>query len=70
MADKPNVQIGPSSMTCLTIVFVILKALGYIEWSWVWVLSPLWIGIAVVVLILAVLSGFALLATLIEALRR
>jgi hypothetical protein len=28
----------------LTLVFVGLKLFGAIEWSWLWVLSPLWIG--------------------------
>ena len=27
----------------LTIVFIVLKLVGVINWSWVWVLSPLWI---------------------------
>lgn len=27
----------------LTIVFIVLKLLGKIDWSWWWVLSPLWI---------------------------
>ena len=27
----------------LTIVFIILKLIGKIDWSWWWVLSPLWI---------------------------
>lgn len=30
----------------LTIVFIALKLMGYIAWSWVWVLAPLWIPIA------------------------
>lgn len=29
----------------LTIVFIVLKLTGYITWSWVWVLAPLWIPI-------------------------
>lgn len=29
----------------LTIVFITLKLTGYITWSWVWVLSPLWISL-------------------------
>ena len=33
----------------LTILFVALKLTGYIDWSWWWVTSPLWIGAAVVV---------------------
>ena len=31
----------------LTIVFVVLKLVGVVDWSWVWVLSPLWIGGAI-----------------------
>ena len=27
----------------LTIVFIILKLVGTIDWSWWWVLCPLWI---------------------------
>jgi len=28
----------------LTIIFVVLKLVGVIAWSWWWVLSPLWIS--------------------------
>lgn len=28
----------------LTIVFIVLKLMGTITWSWLWVLSPLWIS--------------------------
>ena len=37
----------------LTIVFIVLKLTGYIDWSWWWVLSPIWIAATVVVAILA-----------------
>lgn len=36
----------------LTIVFIILKLIGTIAWSWWWVLSPLWITFALFILIL------------------
>lgn len=26
------------------VVFLVLKLTGYIDWSWWWVTSPLWIG--------------------------
>ena len=42
--------------TILTIIFVILKLTGSIAWSWWWVFSPLWIAIAIVILI--VLGAF------------
>lgn len=38
----------------LTIVFITLKLTGYIAWSWWWVLSPMWIPVAVVVAIIVV----------------
>ena len=36
----------------LTIVFITLKLLGKIDWSWWWVLSPFWIGAAIVLIVL------------------
>lgn len=27
----------------LVIMFIVLKILGLIQWSWLWVLSPIWI---------------------------
>jgi len=36
----------------LAVLFIGLKLTGYIGWSWVWVLTPLWI-IPVIVLFLA-----------------
>lgn len=32
----------------LTIAFIVLKLCHVIKWSWLWVLSPLWISLAVV----------------------
>jgi hypothetical protein len=36
----------------LTLIFVVLKLVGVISWSWWWVLSPLWIsfGLGLVIL--------------------
>lgn len=41
-----NVSFGGGFSGLLTIVFITLKLIGYINWSWVWVLSPLWISVA------------------------
>lgn len=41
----------------LTIVFITLKLLGYITWSWWWVLSPIWITAIVVIAIVIVGTG-------------
>lgn len=40
----------------LGLIFITLKLTGFIDWAWIWVLSPLWI-IAILVL-LVVLIGF------------
>lgn len=37
----------------LTLIFITLKLCGVINWGWLWVLSPLWIGWAVALLIVA-----------------
>lgn len=39
----------------LTIVFVILKLLGKIDWSWWWVLSPLWISFILVMIFFVII---------------
>ena len=38
----------------LTIVFIILKLCGIIAWSWIWVLSPLWITAFIDVLLVMI----------------
>jgi hypothetical protein len=43
----------------LTIVFIVLKLIHKIAWSWIWVLSPLWIGAALTVSILLLMLGVA-----------
>ena len=35
----------------ITILFVGLKLTGVITWSWWWVLAPLWMGFAIVLLV-------------------
>lgn len=40
----------------LTIVFIVLKLTGFIDWSWWWVLSPLWIQIPLIIVISLVVS--------------
>ena len=40
--------------TVLGIIFIVLKLVGLIEWSWVWVLCPFWIGAIVTILSLII----------------
>lgn len=41
----------------LTLIFIVLKLCKVINWSWIWVLSPIWITaiIAIVLLIILIL---------------
>ena len=43
----------------LTILFIALKLLGKIDWPWHWVLSPIWLPIAVVLALCVVVGGGA-----------
>ena len=54
MKEKTNYTSGVSLSTLLTVLFIGLKLTGHIDWSWWWVLSPLWIsaGLAIFVLII------------------
>lgn len=39
----------------LSIAFIVLKLCGVISWSWVWVLSPIWISALIVGVILLII---------------
>ena len=52
-------NIGDVLMIVITAIFVTLKLCGVITWSWLWVLSPLWIG-----LILAIIAGIVMVIIL------
>ena len=42
----------PGFSTILTLVFITLKLCNVISWSWLWVLSPLWISVLIVLVLL------------------
>lgn len=46
MSDSKKYSIGVSDV--LAIVFIVLKLIGVINWSRVWVLSPIWISLIVI----------------------
>ena len=44
----------------LTVVFITLKLCHVIDWSWWWVLAPIWISISLVLIVLAIaLAAYA-----------
>lgn len=42
----------------LTIVFITLKLTKVIAWSWWWVLSPLWIGFVIALILILIFWWF------------
>ena len=48
-----GVSLGFTSV--LTLIFITLKLLGKIDWSWFWVLSPIWISTILVIIIFIIL---------------
>jgi membrane protein YdbS with pleckstrin-like domain len=45
----------------LTVVFVVLKLVGVINWSWWWVLAPLWISAILVTVLFVIIFVIALI---------
>lgn len=57
--EKTVVTIGGGSlMIPLLCIFVVLKLTNQIDWSWLWVLSPLWLPLAIVLGFVAVVLAF------------
>ena len=51
---------GLGVCTVLAIVFTTLKLTDHIDWSWWWVLSPLWVPWAIVGTILGAMALFSI----------
>ena len=55
MSDKSSGSSGGVGFFgLLQIVFIVLKLCHVIEWSWLWVLAPTWIGLITGVIGLAI----------------
>ena len=39
----------------LFLIFLVLKLVGVIDWSWWWVTAPLWIGVGIWLLIILII---------------
>jgi len=58
MSNSSSNSSGIGFVGLLTIVFIILKLTGNIDWSWWWVLSPLWISFLVTISLIIGVSAF------------
>jgi hypothetical protein len=57
---------GTSFSSLLGILFIWLKLAGFITWPWLWVLAPLWIPAALILIIVLVVFLYALTSSLID----
>ena len=65
MADKSSSG-GVGITGLLGVLFIGLKLGNVIHWSWLWVLSPFWIPLAVVLIVFGGIFAFGVLATLLR----
>lgn len=56
--NEKNASVSINIPTVLFMVFLILKLVGVISWSWWWITAPLWMPTAFMV-ILAITFGIA-----------
>ncbi len=47
------------TLSMLLVAFVVLKLCGVIDWSWIWVLSPVWMPIALALIVVGVALIFS-----------
>lgn len=56
----PSMSSSSSFVALLAILFIGLRLTGFIHWSWLWVLSPIWISFAI--FLVSVVLAVALVA--------
>ena len=68
-SNNSNKAVAPSGIGfsgLLTLIFITLKLCGVINWSWIWVFSPMWINAAlsttIVVIMLIIKALFNILS--------
>ena len=55
MREKASGISGLGFIEALTILFIAYKLAGLITWSWLWVLSPIWLSILLVAIVVLVM---------------
>lgn len=58
MANESNNDGGIGFLSILFFIFLVLKLTGYVTWSWWWVTAPLWGGLALAVVFIAIAALF------------
>lgn len=51
---KKTKKPGMGFLTTLTLILVVLKLTGLISWPWLWVFSPIWMTLSLIMIAFAV----------------
>lgn len=57
---------GVGFPTLLFLLFLGLKLTNYINWAWIWIISPLWIPVVIILIIFIVLILGSVISLLIN----
>lgn len=47
MSDSSSSSSGIGFVSLLAVLFIGLKLTNYIDWSWFWILAPIWIPLTI-----------------------
>lgn len=61
MSDTNARSGGVGFCGTLTIVFIVLRLTNVIDWDWWWVLAPLWVPLAIVLLVVVIAAIYYLI---------
>lgn len=70
MKDRVEVKSGGVFLPLLAVLFIGLKLTGYIGWSWWWVLAPIWLPAAFVIVVFIFIVVIAVSMGSVSALTR
>lgn len=54
MTETLLIEFSAKISGMLTMMFIVLKVTGAIQWSWFWILAPTWIPLAILIAIVIV----------------
>ncbi len=67
-SEQPTRSGGMTLPWVLTVIFCVLQFVGVIDWSWYWLISPLWISLGLAVSIIVCILIVSVVAELVAKL--
>jgi len=54
--NKGTKEGGVGFLGLLQLAFIVLKLVGVIEWSWLWVLTPIWLPLLIIIIMVVIVT--------------